>query len=45
MRVGKEAEMRRQEQMREGRTDSSTQGQTYNELDPERTWKLCIGEK
>lgn len=37
--------MRKQEQKRQGRTDSNTQGQVYDESDPERTWKQGIEEK
>lgn len=37
--------MRKQEQKRQGRTDSYTQGQVYDESDPEKTWKQGIEEK
>lgn len=35
-----EAEMRRQDQKRQGRMDSNTQDQAYDESDPERAWNL-----
>lgn len=45
MKLGEEGKMKRGDQKRQGRTDSSAQGWASDESEPERTWKLGIGEK